>query len=59
MWIFMYWFYSGWIRWFKWRSSETHVMTDAEIIAQVTLYQCGTSDVTEDDNSDEEEGVDW
>ena len=33
-------------------------MTDAEIIAQVTLYQCGTSDVTEDDNSDEEEGVD-
>ena len=40
-------------------TSETHVMTDAEIIVRVTQSQYDTSDVTEENNGDEEEDVDW
>ena len=34
-------------------------MTGAEIIAWATQSKYDTSDVTEDDNKDEEEDVDW
>ena len=34
-------------------------MKDAEAIARVTQSQQDMSDVTEDDNGDEEEDVDW
>ena len=34
-------------------------MVDAEIIAQVTQFQYDTSDVTEGDNGDEGEHVEW
>ena len=40
-------------------TSETHVMMDAEILARVTQSQYNASDITEDDNGDEEEDVDW
>ena len=40
-------------------TSETHVMTDAEIISRVTQSQYDTSDITEDDSGDEEEDMDW
>ena len=40
-------------------ASETHVMTDAEIISRVTQSQYDTSDITEDDSGDEEEDMDW
>ena len=33
-------------------TSETHVLTDAEIIARVTQFWYDKSDVTEDDNDD-------
>ena len=40
-------------------TSETHVMTDAGIVARVTQSQYDMSDVPEDDKGDEEEDIDW
>ena len=39
--------------------SEMQVMADAEISVWVTQSQYDTSDVTEDNNGDKEEDIDW